>query len=60
MSKNIEVIFAEPRPYLQVQSKDTNFLQLLAEILNSLNILENEIFALGEMNTNILQNEKKT
>ena len=32
-----------------------NFFQLFAEILNSLNILENEIFALGEMNINILQ-----
>ena len=31
-------------------------LQLFAEILNSLNILENEIFILGDMNINILQN----
>ena len=36
---------------------DTIFLQLFAEILNSLNILENEIFALGYMNINILQND---
>ena len=36
--------------------KDTNFSQLFAEILNSLNILENEIFVLGDMNINILQN----
>ena len=35
---------------------DTNFLQLFAGILNSLNILENKIFALGDMNINILQN----
>ena len=36
--------------------KDTNFLQLFAEILNSLNVLENEILVLGDMNMNILQN----
>ena len=36
--------------------KDTKLLQLFAEILNSLNILENEIFVLGDMNINILQN----
>ena len=36
--------------------KDTNFLKLPSEILNSLNILENEIFVLGDMNINILQN----
>ena len=36
--------------------KDTNFLQLFAGILNYLNILENKIFALGDMNINILQN----
>ena len=36
--------------------KDTIFLQLFAEILNSLNILENEIFVLGDMNINIWQN----
>ena len=36
--------------------KDTNFLQIFAEILNSLNILENEMFVLGDMNINILQN----
>ena len=31
------------------------FFPIFAEILYSLNILENEIFALGEMNINILQ-----
>ena len=36
--------------------KDTNFLQLFAEILNSLNVLENEMLVLGDMNMNILQN----
>ena len=36
--------------------KDAIFLQLYAEILNSLNILENEIFELSDMNINILQN----
>ena len=36
--------------------KDTNLLQLFAAILNSLNILENEISLIGEMNINILQN----
>ena len=35
--------------------KDMNFL-LFPEIFNSLNILENEIFVLGGMNINILQN----
>ena len=36
--------------------KDAIFLQLFAEILNSLNVSENEIFVLGEMNINILEN----
>ena len=36
--------------------KDINCLQLFVEILNSLNILENEIFVLVDMNINILQN----
>ena len=36
--------------------EDTTFLQLFAEILNSLNILENEIFVLSDMSINILQN----
>ena len=36
--------------------KDTNLLQLFAEILNYLNILESEIFALGGMTINIFQN----
>ena len=36
--------------------KYTHFLQLFAEIRNSLNILENEIFVLGDMNIDILQN----
>ena len=36
--------------------KDTNFLQLFAETLNSLNILENEVFVLDDMNINILEN----
>ena len=33
-----------------------NFLQLFAEILNSPNISKNEIFVIGDMNVNILQN----
>ena len=36
--------------------KDAIFLQLFAEILNSLNVSENEMFVLGEMNINILEN----
>ena len=36
--------------------KYSHFLQLFAEIRNSLNILENEIFVLGDMNIDILQN----
>ena len=47
LPKNIEVIFVDLL---------LPFLQLLAEILNSLNILENEIFVLGDININILQN----
>ena len=35
---------------------DTNFLQLFAEILNSIDILESVMFVLGDMNINILQN----
>ena len=35
--------------------KGTNFLQLFAEILSSLNILENEVFVLGDMNINIMK-----
>ena len=66
LSKNIEVIFVDLLPpktkavsvgIVYRPPKDTNFLQLFAEILNSLNILENEIFVLGDMNINILQND---
>ena len=65
LSKNIEVIFVDLLlPKIKPISvgvvcrppKDTNFLQLFAEILNSLNVLENEILVLGDMNMNILQN----
>ena len=35
--------------------KDTTFLQLFAQILNSFNILKSEIFVLGDMNINILE-----
>ena len=65
LSKKIEVIFEEmllptTKPLsvgiVYRPPKDTNFLQLFAGIPNSLNILENKIFALGDMNINILQN----
>ena len=65
LSKKIEVIFEEmllptTKPLsvgiVYRPPKDTNFLQLFSEILNSLNILENKIFELGDMNINILQN----
>ena len=39
--------------------KDKIFLSLFTEILNSLNIFENEIFVLGDMNINILENGVK-
>ena len=65
LSKKIEVIFAgfllQKTNVISVgivyrPPNDTIFLQLFAEILNSLNILENEIFVFGYMNINILQN----
>ena len=65
LSKNIEVIFVDlllPRikrisvGIVYRPPKDTNFLQLFAEILNALNILENVIIVLGDMNINILKN----
>ena len=65
LSKKIKVIFVDlllpkTKPIsvhiFYRPPKDISFLQLFAEILNSLNILENEIFALGDMNINILQN----
>ena len=65
ISKNIEVIFKDfllpkTKPIstciVYGPPKHTNFLQLFAEILNSSNILENEIFVLVHMNINILQN----
>ena len=65
LSKKIEVIFVDlllpkTKPIsvhiFYRPPKDISFLQLFAEILNPLNILENEIFALGDMNINIFQN----
>ena len=65
LSKNITVIFvdlllAKTNPIcvgiFYRPPEETNFLKLFAEILNSLSIFENEIFALGDMNINILQN----
>ena len=65
LSKKIEVIFVD---LLLLKTKlisigivyrllkDTNFLRLFAEILNFLKILENEIFVLGDINIDILQN----
>ena len=65
LSEEIEIIFVglllpKTKPIsvgiVYRPPKDTNFLQLFTEILNSLNILENEIFVFGDMNINILQN----
>ena len=65
LSQNITVIFvdlllAKTNPIcvgiFYRPPEETNFLKLFAEILNSLSIFENEIFALGDMNINILQN----
>ena len=65
ISKIIEVIFVDllltkTRPIsvgiVYKPSKHTSFVQLFAEILNSFNILENEMFAIGNININILQN----
>ena len=65
LSKNITVIFvdlllAKTNPIcvgiFYRPPEKTIFLKLFAEILNSLSIFENEIFALGDMNINILQN----
>ena len=64
-SKNIEVILVDlllpgTKPIsvgiVYRPPKDKNFLQLVAQILNYLNILENEIFVVGDMDVNILQN----
>ena len=65
LSKKIEIIFVglllpKTKPIsvgiVYRPPKDTNFLQLFTEILNSLNILEKKIFVFGDMNINILQN----
>ena len=65
LSKKIEFIYVDflfPKTKLisvgivYRTPKDTHFLQLFAQILNSSSILENEIFVLGDMNVNILQN----
>ena len=65
LSKNIEVIFVgfllpKTNPIsvgiVYRPPKDKKVLQLFEEILNSLNILKNVIFVLGDMNINILQN----
>ena len=61
-SKKVEVIFGDlllskNKPVsvgiVHGPPKDTNILQLFVEIPNLLNILEYEIFVLGEMNINI-------
>ena len=61
VSKKVEVIFVDlllpkTKPIsvdiFYRPPKDTNFLQLFAEILNFLNILENEMFVLGDTNIN--------
>ena len=66
LSKKIEIIFVDlllpkTKPIsvgiVYRPPKDTKLLQLFVEILNFVNILENEIFVLGDMNINILQNE---
>ena len=65
LSKKIEVIFVglllpKTKPIsvgiVYRPPKETKFLQLFTVILNSLDILENEIFILVDMNINILQN----
>ena len=61
-SKKVEVIFGDlllskNKPIsvgiVHGPSKDRNILQLFVEVPNLLNILEYEIFVLGEMNINI-------
>ena len=65
LSKKIEVIIVnlllpKTKPIslliVYIHPKYAHFLQLFAEVVNSLNVLENEIFVLGDVNINILQN----